>query len=1114
MKEWLEAYSRLPQWADLTSLAASAVKQVTIAGLTGSSRALAVAVWFSKSNANQLVVLPDAEEAAYFFNDLESIFEEREKPYHRKNVLYFPATSRRAGDRDHPDHTHILMRAETVKRLGTSRRKAIVVTWPEALAEMVVRKSYLVKNAYRLKTGEPDSLDCLIDWLQDQRFERVDFVYEPGQFSIRGGIVDIFSYTNDLPYRISFFGDDVESIRSFNPNDQLSVDQLDHISIVPNIQDRQLAEKRVSLLTFFSGGDTIWYDDYQFMLDRMEEAAVAGNEWLKNSAPDQPAGLLFAGKDEAEAALEKLKCFRYSVVHSSDAPGVVFHTSPQPAFNKNFDLLADDLRNHSKKGYTNYIISENQPQIRRLHAIFEDLSATSKKPVEVQTLNVTLHRGFVDHDLKRLCYTDHQIFERYHKYQVREKYSGRQALTIKELSDLRPGDYVTHIDHGVGRFDGLEKIEKNGKIQEAIRLVYKDGDLLYVSIHSLHRISKYSGKEGVTPSLHRLGSNAWNRLKEKTKNKVKDIARELIRLYAERKASEGFAYSPDTYLQHELEASFIYEDTPDQEKATRDVKADMEAPHPMDRLICGDVGFGKTEVAIRAAFKAVADSKQVAVLVPTTILALQHFKTFSERLSGMPCRVDYISRFRTAGEQKRIKQELSEGKIDILIGTHRLISKDVQFKDLGLLIIDEEQKFGVAAKEKIRKMKVNVDTLTLTATPIPRTLQFSLMGARDLSVINTPPPNRYPVETSVRTFGEEVIKNAIEYEIARGGQVFFVHNRVQNIHEVARMIRSFVPSVTIAVGHGQMEGRELEKVMVDFIEGRYDVLLATTIIESGLDIPNVNTIIINDAQNFGLSDLHQLRGRVGRSNRKAFCYLIAPPLSTLSDEARKRLRAIEEFSELGSGFNIAMRDLDIRGAGNILGAEQSGFITEIGFDMYQKILDEAVAELKESEFSQLYAGQKETVIPRECQIETDLALLIPDDYITNITERLSLYKELDNIEHEKELQAFRSKLTDRFGPVPPQTEELIEAIRLRWIARSLGFEKIVLKSEKLTGYFPSNQDSPFYQSETFSNVLRFVQMNPSMCRMKEGKNSLLLTFFKVRNVKDAIEVLGRIPVSN
>ncbi len=1114
INELLGIYGRDQRLAALVNrLETLSLGRIRLQGLVGSSLSFLNAALYEQFPNHHVVVLPDKETAAYFLNDLESIYGEKEQNFHKKKILFFPTSYKRSYNIESQDNTSILLRTEVLKRLGTSTRKTIIVTYPEAMTEKVVRKAYLTKNTIRVKVGEKLSHDFVADVLIDSDFERADFVYEPGQFALRGGIIDVFSYTNDYPYRIEFFGDEVESIRSFNPNDQLSIDKLDHISIVPNIQDRRIVEKRESVLSFIPENTVLWFDDLGFTIDRIgfeydrAREATAGEEGLEIKLT---ADELYIDADTFKRDVLNFTTIEFgSQSYFTGSEVFKFDTAPQPSFNKNFDILIGNLTDNTKKGIQNLIFSENPNQLKRLYAIFDDVLVNKgiRRQFDFDTVPLSLHQGFVDHDHKIACYTDHQIFERYHKFHLKEKFSGSQALTLKELYNLQPGDYVTHIDHGVGRFDGLEKIETNGRMQEAIRLIYKDGDLLYISIHSLHRISKYVGKEGTTPSMNRLGTNAWNKLKEKTKKKVKDIAKELIKLYAERKASEGFAYAPDTYLQHELEASFIYEDTPDQLKATNDVKKDMEEKHPMDRLVCGDVGFGKTEVAIRAAFKAVTDSKQVGVLVPTTILALQHYKTFSERLAEFPCRVEYINRFKSAKQQTQIKKDLKEGKIDILIGTHRLISKDIDFKELGLLIIDEEQKFGVAAKERLKQMKVNVDTLTLTATPIPRTLQFSLMGARDLSVINTPPPNRYPILTELRSFGEDVIRDAINYEIDRGGQVFFVHNRVQNIEEVANMIRKFCPDVSVAIGHGQMDGHKLEKIMLDFIDGKYDVLLATTIIESGLDIPNVNTIIINDAQNYGLSDLHQLRGRVGRSNRKAFCYLLSPPLSVLTPEARKRLKAIEEFSELGSGFNIAMRDLDIRGAGNILGAEQSGFISEIGFEMYHKILDEAVMELKETEFKDLYKEEIQKDFVRDCQIETDLALLIPDDYVTNITERLSLYKELDNIEEEVELQRFRLRLIDRFGPVPPQTEELINAIRLRWLGREIGFEKILMKLEKLTGYFISNQESAYYQSEKFTNVLRFVQQNPTLCRMKEGKDRLTLTFLKIQTVSRAIEVL-------
>lgn len=1067
-----------------------------------------MAATFSRTTRTHLAILPDKETAAYFFNDLQQLLPDR--------VSYFPSSFKKGVYGGVKDNQGLLSRTEVLNNLSSRIRKSIIVTYPEAVAEKVVSKRFLEKNTLKLTVGELVNMDFVLDLLVEYEFERTDFVVEPGQFSLRGGLIDVYSFSHDHPYRIEFTGEKVGSIRSFDPTTQLSIRILNEISIVPDIRVNE--EKKMtydSLFTFLPGSCAVWLDDPASVAHRMEQLpasdlAVGGSEFLRELL--NYTTLEFTRQGYFKTA-----------VH------IAFSTTPQPAFNKNFDLLYADLADHAGKGYRNFILADNPKQAERLAGIFEDIGSRQPAPKagsvaasvlqgsrlqDLATLHFSLHEGFADHGMKVVCYTDHQIFERYHKFHLRDGYTAREAMSLKELYDLKPGDYVTHIDHGVGRFDGLEKIVNNGREQEAIRLIYKNEDLLYVSIHSLHRISKYIGKEGTSPSLNRLGSDAWNKLKNKTKSKVKDIAKDLIRLYAERRAAKGLACGPDTYLQAELEASFIYEDTPDQVKATQDVKRDLEESFPMDRLICGDVGFGKTEIAVRAAFKAVTESKQVAVLVPTTILALQHFKTFSERLKAFPCRVDYISRFRTAKEQTAILGDLEAGKIDILIGTHRLLSKDMIFKDLGLLIIDEEQKFGVGAKEKIKMLKVNVDTLTLTATPIPRTLQFSLMGARDLSVINTPPPNRYPVQTEIHRFGEEVIREAILNEVQRGGQVFFVTTRVMNIMDLSVMIQRMVPGVKVAVAHGQMEGHKLEKVMVDFIEGEYDVMIATTIIESGLDISNVNTIIINDAHHYGLSDLHQLRGRVGRSNKKAFCYLLAPPMSSLSDEARKRLRAIEEFADLGSGFNIAMRDLDIRGAGNILGAEQSGFISEIGYEMYQKILDEALQELKETEFRDLFHKDDEPVVyVRDCVIETDLEVLLPDSYVSHITERLNLYKELDSIASEDGLMQFMERLIDRFGPLPEQTVRLLHTIRLRWLARSIGFEKIVLRNGRMTAYFLNNPESPYFQSEQFTRILEYLKINPSWCRMAEEKNRLFVSFRDVPGISEALAKLEPFQIS-
>ena len=1091
--------------------------RLQLKGLTGSAISVMASAVFANSGPLHLIVLPEKEQAAYIYNDLENLLGEQETPFHKKKVLFFPTTYRRPYEIEKTDNTNVLSRTEVMKRIGTREGGTLVVTYPEALAEKVVSKAYLKKNTLRLGLGESLSIDFVIDLLAEYNFEREDFVVEPGQYSLRGGIIDVFSFTNDRPYRIEFFGDDVESIRTFDPANQLSIDRLDHITITPNIQDRTLQEKRQSFLSYIPRSSVVWIRDFSMAVDmiakeyeKAETAFAELSEDIKHLKPDE----LFSSSAEFKSDILGHSLIEFgSHFLIQDARQLNFTMAPQPSFNKNFDLLLQNLDENSKAGIRNLILSDSDKQSERIQTIFSDLKANrglKDSDLNYDIVNLALNEGFIDRDNKLACYTDHQIFERYHKYRIRDGFAGKQAITMKEIYDLQPGDYVTHIDHGIGRFDGLEKIENNGRQQEAMRLFYQNGDILYVSIHSLHRISKYVGKEGTVPSLNKLGSQAWNKLKSKTKQRVKDIAKDLIKLYAERKAADGFAFTPDTYMQHELEASFIYEDTPDQVKSTADVKRDLEKSYPMDRLVCGDVGFGKTEIAIRAAFKAVADSKQVAVLVPTTILALQHYKTFSERLAEFPCKVDYINRFKSAKQQRETLEKLKKGEIDILIGTHRIVSKDVEFKDLGLMIIDEEQKFGVSTKEKLKKMKVNVDTLTLTATPIPRTLQFSLMGARDLSVINTAPPNRYPVQTELHPFNEEIIRDAIHFELSRGGQVFFVHNRVNNILEVAGMIQRLVPDAKVAVGHGQMEGRKLEKVMFDFVEGYSDVLVATTIIESGLDISNANTILINEAQNYGLSDLHQLRGRVGRTNKKAFCYLLTPPLSVLTDEARKRLKAIEEFSELGSGFNIAMRDLDIRGAGNILGAEQSGFISEIGFEMYQRILDEAILELKESDFKGLYeedapASPKEYV--KECLIETDLEIMLPDRYVTNITERLSLYKELDGLNSEEELLKFQENLIDRFGPVPPETQELINTLRLRRMARQLGFEKISLRNNGMSATFITDKESAFYQSSIFSAVLQFIQIYQKTVRMKEVNEKLSLTFKNVTSVSDAIQAL-------
>jgi transcription-repair coupling factor (superfamily II helicase) len=1090
------------------SLNAGKDTRIQLRGLVGSGdAAVAVALYFLQ-HPNMIFVLPDREEAAYFQADLENLT--------GKDVLLFPSSYRKAFEFTQPDSSNVLARAEVLNELNHSAEFGrLIVTYPEALAEKVIDRDSLAKNTLEIAVNNKLSIDFINEFLIEYDFDRVDFVYEPGQFSIRGGIVDIFSFSHDLPYRVEFFGDFIESIRTFEVESQLSVEQVKTITIVPNVQSKFLTEHNISLLEYVDAGSQIWIKDVQLTLDVIKSGykkavelwkALSSEEKTKNPEWIDPK---FGFTDEKLIGdqlhdfpvVEFGKQFFYQ-----DAQVVNFDMRPQPSFNKDFSLLIHNFKNNEAEQIQNYILTDSARQVERLYAILEDLDKT----VKFTPINISIREGFVDREQKLACYTDHQIFDRYYKYKLRKGYQRTQAITLKELRELKPGDYVTHIDHGIGKYAGLEKVEVNGKMQEMIRLIYADNDLLYVNINSLNRISKYSGKEGTVPKMNKLGTDTWERLKKTTKKKVKDIARDLIKLYALRKAKEGKAFSPDTYLQTELEASFIYEDTPDQEKATADLKRDMESPHPMDRLICGDVGFGKTEVAIRAAFKAVADSKQVAILVPTTILAAQHYKTFSDRLKGFPCNIDYVNRFKSTRQIKETLEKLKEGKVDIIIGTHRLVSKDVKFKDLGLMIIDEEQKFGVSTKEKLKQMRANVDTLTLTATPIPRTLHFSLMGARDLSIISTPPPNRQPVVTELHVFNDKLIKEAIEYEIGRGGQVFFIHNRVADLMQLGGLIHKLVPKARVGIAHGQLEGDDLEDVMLKFVSGEYDVLVATTIIEAGLDIPNANTIIINHAHMFGLSDLHQMRGRVGRSNKKAFCYLLSPPLSTLTSEARKRLSAIEEFSDLGSGFNVAMRDLDIRGSGNLLGAEQSGFIAEIGFEMYHKILDEAIQELKEDEFKGLFQEEKPRPYISFTQIDTDMEILIPDEYVTSIAERYNLYTELSKLENEVELQAFEKQLNDRFGPVPPQVSDMLNTMRLQWLGKAIGFEKISLKKSVLRGYFIASQQSPYFESDMFRQVLRFVQSNPRRTNLKEVKNTLRLSIDGVNSIDEAVQLLEEI----
>ncbi len=1089
-------------------------KQVFLKGLSGSSSGLFSSRFFVQFQSPMLFILDDKEAAAYFYNDLRNLLND-------KILFFFPSSYKRSVQYQQTDGSNIILRTEVLNILTGRVKNIIIVTYPEAIIEMVLTRQALKKNTLHLKKNEKISIPFIEELLDEYQFERADFVYEPGQYSVRGSIVDIFSFSNDFPFRLDFFGNEVESIRTFNIESQLSLESCNKISILPNIKDLTTEGSTNSLFKILNESFLLWIYDVSFTRNRINELyknttfEIVENEVMSEVMKKNKETLLITG-DQFINDIREFVLVEFGRMKYYKNPEVIsFHTSPQPVFNKNFELLATNFLENINKGYKNYLLTDNEKQFNRLESIFSDI----QQEVKFIPVRTTLHEGFIDHNLKICCYTDHQIFERFHKFQLKSDFSKKEALTLRELTSLHPGDYVVHIDQGIGRFGGLEKIEVNGRLQEAIKLVYKDNDTLYVSIHALHRISKYKGRYGDPPKIHKLGSAAWQNLKQKTKRKVKDIAKELIKLYAQRKAQKGFSFSPDTYLQTELEASFIYEDTPDQLSASNAVKQGMEASFPIDHLVCGDVGFGKTEIAIRAAFKAVADSKQVALLVPTTILALQHYNTFRSRLKDFPCNIDSISRFKKPAEQKTILKDLSMGKIDIIIGTHRLVSKDIRFKNLGLLIIDEEQKFGVSVKEKIRQIKISVDTLTLTATPIPRTLQFSLMGARDLSIIRTPPPNRHPIITELHQFNEELIKEGIEYEVSRGGQVFFIHNRIINIEEIKKTIDRLVPKVKSVIAHGQMESKKLEAIMLDFINGYYDVLVATTIVESGLDIPNANTIFINNAHQFGLSDLHQLRGRVGRSNKKAFCYLIAPQLNFVSGEARLRLKAIEEFSEIGSGFNIAMQDLDIRGAGNLLGAEQSGFIADIGFETYQQILQEAIQELKEDEFREQFNEHpdekqvdpsKIVTYVNDVYIDTDQELLFPDEYIANISERLRLYRKLDDLETEKDLLDFSRQLEDRFGPVPSPSQELMNVVRLRNIAKKLGFQKIVLKRQTLIMHFVSNRNSAYYNSPVFSRILTSIQKQHQLYRIREIRGKLTLTVPDVKNIAKALEILTTI----
>ena len=1106
-----------------TQLTEQSRDNCVVSGLVGSALSISIAELFKETALPFLLILNDKEQAAYHLNDLENILGD-------ESVLFYPGSYRRPYQIEQTDNANVLLRSEVLNRINSRKKPALIVTYPEALFEKVVTKKELEKNTLKISVGENLSIDFVNEVLFEYNFKRVDFVTEPGEFSVRGGILDVFSFSNDEPYRIEFFGDEIDSIRTFDVETQLSLEQLKKVFVIPNVENKLMEENRESFLKYISGKTIICLKDQEIVnsaIDALFTKATQAYDTLQGEVKRISPEMLFCTSGLLKKQFEGFKTITLA---SSNPHGlrekvgdtlpentsklIGFNTKPQPSFNKQFDLLIENLNQNTDKGYTNYIFCSSDQQAKR----FQDIFADAKVAVtQFETVVFPLYQGFIDHQCKHVCYTDHQVFERYHKFSLKNGYAKKQAITLKELTNLVVGDYVTHIDHGIGKFGGLQKIEVEGKQQEAIKLIYGERDILYLSIHSLHKISKYNGKDGTVPKIYKLGSAAWKKLKQKTKARVKHIAFNLIELYAKRRLQKGFQYDPDSYLQHELESSFIFEDTPDQSTATADVKADMESERPMDRLICGDVGFGKTEVAVRAAFKAVDNGKQVAILVPTTILAFQHFKTFSERLDTMPVKVDYLNRFRTAKERKGVLENLKNGRLDIVIGTHQLVSKAIEFKDLGLLIIDEEQKFGVAVKDKLKTIKENVDTLTLTATPIPRTLQFSLMAARDLSVINTPPPNRHPVETNVIRFGEEIIRDAIRYEISRGGQTFFVHNRIENIKEVAGMIQRLVPDAKIGIGHGQLEGKKLEGLMLKFMNNEFDVLVATTIIESGLDVSNANTIFINNANNFGLSDLHQMRGRVGRSNKKAFCYFITPPYSAMTDDARKRITALEQFSDLGSGINIAMKDLEIRGAGDLLGGEQSGFINEIGFETYQKILAEAIEELKEKEFKDLYETTdtdfKNRAFVKEVTIDTDFEILFPDDYVNNITERLNLYTKLNEIKDQAGLEAFQKTLEDRFGELPPQVISLFDSVRIKWIAIKMGIERVIIKQGRFIGYFISDQQSDFYQTQGFSKVLDFAQNNASNVKIKEkntrGGLRLLLTIENVSSISKVLDMLEK-----
>ena len=1089
--------------------------QIFLQHLNGSAPAFVLQTIFTHEKTNQwnhIVVLNDAEEAAYFFNSIESVTE-------AMDLFYFPSSFKTPHNFNFLNPSHVMLRTEALTKISMGGNKKIIVTYPEALFEKVILPKTLQKNIIQIKTNDSIDLNAMMQQFIDYGFERTDFVYEPGQFALRGGIFDIYSFGNEKPYRIELFGEEVDSIRLFDPATQLSERKLLQVNIIPNVTTQFEDTEKIPLIEFMNSNTILWIKDWNVIKQRGMDQWESLNDFLTHTANNKPIELGdahikhtqlddFDTVENAEASLLNSTIIEWGFQANISKEVISINTQVQPSFNRQFQLLIANLQELEKKGYALFIFAEQAKQLERLHAIFTDL----KTEIQFTPIVKNIHEGFIDHDHKIVCYTDHQIFQRYHKYKVKQAYSKSKAITLRTLRDMQPGDYVTHIDHGVGVYSGLQKIDVNGLMQEAVRIIYKDSDILYVNINSLHKISKYTGKEGAPPKINKLGSDAWVKLKDKTKAKVKEIAFDLIKLYAQRKAQAGFAFTPDNYMQYELEASFIYEETLDQAKAIADVKKDMETPSPMDRLVCGDVGFGKTEVAVRAAFKAAIDGKQVALLVPTTILAFQHYKTFVDRLKDFPITVDYLNRFKSAAQKKETIEKVKQGKLDILVGTHGILGKDVVFKDLGLMIIDEEQKFGVGHKEKLKTLRATVDCLTLTATPIPRTLHFSLMGARDLSIINPPPANRQPIHTEVQVFNEDSIREAIYYEAERGGQVFFIHNRVQGLSEMCAIIQRLCPDLSIGFAHGQLEGHQLEEKILDFIEKRYDVLVCTNIVESGVDIANVNTIIINNAHQFGLSDLHQLRGRVGRSNKKAFCYLLAPPISTLPDDSRKRLQTLEQFSELGSGFQIAMRDLDIRGAGNLLGGEQSGFMVEIGFEMYQKILAEAVRELKRSDFKELFQEEisKQDDYVQDCTIDTDLEIMIPDIYVESIGERLSLYTRLDQSENDEELDFLHGEMIDRFGPMPKSVEDLFTTVKCRKIAIALGFEKMTLKDETVRCFFINRPDAPYFESDTFKQLLLFAQTSMNTAHFKQAEKNFILIIKDIKGMSECYRLLNKI----